>query len=186
MRDRSRITLGDQSLGGAGLHIGVPQGPDVDARGAVRRLDGDVDDDFVGGTGQPAYFHRTLRIIETGCQPEALDSGRDHQPRIGFIHQSGDVDGGVEQCHGRRLGQADIGDSAVRRGPKRVDRPVERQTLHAPRCQKLGRRTRFIAVLRIACSAHLRVDGAEVRWRGRQPSGYVLDPAVWGRIVRRT
>ena len=61
------------------------------------------------------YLDRTAFIGEFGFEPDTFDADRKHQLEVGTVHQTGDVNGGVEQCDRRRLGQLDIGVQRPRR-----------------------------------------------------------------------
>ncbi len=51
----------------------------------------------------------------SASKPDTFNADRKHQLRVGTVHQAGDVNGGVEQCDRRRLGQLDIGVQYPRR-----------------------------------------------------------------------
>ena len=82
--------------------------------GALHR---DVDDEFVLVAAAPMYLDRTVVVGEFGFEPDTFDAGRKHQLRVGTVHQAGDVNGGVEQCDRRRVGQLDVGVQPTRHRP---------------------------------------------------------------------
>ncbi len=61
------------------------------------------------------YLDRTVVVGEFGFEPDTFNADRKHQLRVGTVHQAGDVNGSVEQCDRRRLGQPDIGVQCPRR-----------------------------------------------------------------------
>ena len=99
---------------------------------AIRRRYGDVDDELFIVATAPMHLNAAALVGKFGFEPDTCDRSRNHQPRIGAVQQSGDVNGGVEQRDCRGFGQLNVGVQFAGRRPAGADRPSERAPFTAP------------------------------------------------------